>query len=324
MNKKEQIKLEIIDKCKNTRKRIIIADIIIVIMLLISFKIPTIAGLPLAGIFAIIISLPTLVLVNLRLEFINKAMKDPLKYKGDFKNLEANKLPEDILDKLSDNDIKRITSVFEKLEQEQIPNILKLKDIDPNLIPLDSNTKLISSHEIVENLISFVAKYVSMEKKLGNIKDEELSENCNKFSKTYVSGSLNDEIEKMNSFLPYEINELANYLEYAWTYMWILGLYQGIPKNEGLNELLQILNKFKNYDDLYNNCRFLDKEQILSISETLTLTYINLSLAEKTLNKKMPNTDNTFRQMLATHTILSFQGKGTVTITCDSRGEKDE
>ena len=38
----------------------------------------------------------------------------------------------------------------------------------------------------------------------------------------------------------------------------------------------------------------------------------------------MPNTDNTFRQMLATHTILSFQGKGTVTITSDSRGEKDE
>ena len=39
MNKKEQIKLEIIDKCKNTRNRIIIADIIIVIILLISFKI---------------------------------------------------------------------------------------------------------------------------------------------------------------------------------------------------------------------------------------------------------------------------------------------
>lgn len=320
MNKKEQIKLEIIDKCKNTRKRIIIADIIIVLILLIAFKIPAITGIQLAGIFALIIALPTLVLINLRLEFINKAMKDPLKYKGHFKNLEANKLSEDI----SENDIKRITSVFEKLEQEQIPNILKLKDIDPNLIPLDSNTKLISSHEIVENLISFVAKYVSMEKKLGNIKDEELSENCNKFLKTYLSGSLNDEIEKMNSFLPYEINELANYLEYAWTYMWILGLYQAIPKNEGLNELLQILNKFENYDDLYNNCRFLDKDQILSISETLTITYINLSLAEKTLNKKMPNKDNTFRQMLATHTILSFQGKGTVTITCDSRGEKDE
>lgn len=320
MNKKEQIKLEIIDKCKNTRKRIFIWDIIIVIILLIAFKIPAIAGIQLAGIFALIIALPTLVLINLRLEFINKAMKDPLKYKGDFKNLEANKLSEDI----SENDIKRITSVFEKLEQEHIPNILKLKDIDSNLIPLDSNTKLISSHEVVENLISFVAKYVTIERKLENIKGEELSENCNKFLKTYVSGSLNDEIEKMNSFLPYEINELANYLEYAWTYMWILGLYQGIPKNEGLNELLQILNKFENYDDLYNNCRFLDKDQILSISETLTITYINLSLAEKTLNKKMPNTDNTFRQMLATHTILSFQGKGTVTITCDSRGEKDE
>lgn len=324
MNKKEQIKLEIIDKCKITKRRIFIADIIIVIILLISFKIPTIAGIPLIGVFALMILLPTLVLINLHLDFINKAMKDPLKYKGDFKNLEANKLPEDISDKLSDNDIKRITSVFEKLEQEHIPNILKLKDIDPNLVPLDSNTKLISSHEIVENLISFVAKYVTIQNKLENIKDEELSENCNKFLKTYVSGSLNDEIEKMNSFSANEINELVNYLEYAWTYMWILGLYQGIPKNENLNELLQILNKYENYNDLYNNCRFLDKEQILSISETLTITYINLSLAEKTLNKKMPNTDNTFRQMLATHTILSFQGKGTINISYDSRGEEHE
>lgn len=190
--------------------------------------------------------------------------------KNEIKNETNNELPP-----VSEKDMERIHRLLDEIKEKDYPFYESMRSLTIYTIPLDVNTNLIPISEIVREMVSELHYCIEAKSRLNIIsKDFLSSETYKKFMVYFTDGFIFDELEKFSSYSDEQLrlHSNDNYIAYFCAY--VLGLIDKIPANpEGCDEikLCTLLTSFTNYSEIFNKCKLLSKEQILYISDYLSM-----------------------------------------------------
>lgn len=232
--------------------------------------------------------------------FFDKFKKNEIKH-------EAN----DGLPPVSEKDMARIHGLLEDIKVKNYPLFEKIKDITLYIMPLESDTNLISISEIVREMVSKLHYCIEAKNRLSIISKDFLeSESYKKFMVGFADGFIFDELEKFSSFSDEQLKHHSLDIYSAYFCAYVLGLIDELPQNsEKCDEerLCSIITSFNNFSDIIDNCKLMSKEQVLYISDYLSMecAYLvykenaNLLFDEKTKWYKR-------NLMICSYYVLSF------------------
>lgn len=172
-------------------------------------------------------------------------------------------------------DMMRINSIREEIKKHDYEFSEALKKINVYILPLEVNTQLRTVTDIARDMISSLHYCFEAKKRLNLIsKDFLSSESHKKFMIQFTDGFIFDELEKFSSYSEEKLKEYSEFNYSAYFFAYILGLIDNLPKDpESCDEmqLCSLITKFNNFKELLNNCKLLDKEDVLYLSDVLAL-----------------------------------------------------
>jgi len=207
---------------------------------------------------------------------------------------------------LSESDKKRIEKNCNIMKKKGLPYMPEMK-----LIPFDSIVNIKSKEEIATQMVKdflIAHKAVNRLEGISDIEDQNFVTTALKFQpEANVLGALSQiskgEVDEIS------LNQLAYLYERVNVYMWVLGLGDKPLANKQCYPLLitQIIEKYKNMEDLINKCNMKNYEEILKYADLITrYEWAMIELNKKGEKSKHINNDSVAEQKKAMDWVTSF------------------
>lgn len=207
---------------------------------------------------------------------------------------------------LSEADKKRIEKNCNVMKKKGLPYMSEMK-----LIPFDSIVNIKSKEEIATQMVKefLVAhKAINRLRGISDIEDQKFVTTVLKFQpEANVLGVLSQiskgEIDEIS------LNQLAYLYERVNVYMWILGLWdKPLANKQCFPPLIEnIIEKYKNINDLVNNCNMKSYEEIMEYADLITrYEWAMIELNQKNERSKHINKDSVTEQKKAMDWVTSF------------------
>lgn len=192
-----------------------------------------------------------------------------------FKKNEIRNETNDGLPPVSEKDLERIHRLLDEIKVKNYPMYEKMKDVTTYIMPLEANTSLISISEIIREMVSELHYCIEAKKRLNTISKDFLeSETYKKLMYNFADGFIFDGLESFSSYSEEELKHYSLNIYFAYFCAYVLGLIDKLPENpEECSEekLCSIITSFNNCSKIIDNCKLMSKEQILYISDYLSI-----------------------------------------------------
>jgi len=206
----------------------------------------------------------------------------------------------------SEADKKRIEKNCNTMRKKGLPYMSEMK-----LIPFDSIVNIKSKEEVANQMIRefcIAHKAVNRLEGIPDINDQEFITTVLKYQPKQELLSTLSQISKG------EVDEIAlNQLSYLYervnVYMWILGLGYKPLTNKQCDPVLitLIIEKYKNMEDLINNCKMKSFEEIMEYADLITrYEWAMIELNKNDKKSKHINNGSVVEQKKAMDWVISF------------------
>lgn len=207
---------------------------------------------------------------------------------------------------LSESDKKRIEKNCNIMKKKGLPYMPEMK-----LIPFDSIVNIKSKEEIASQMVKefcIAHKAVNKLEGISDIDDQDFVTTVLKYQPTQDLLSILSQISK-GELDEITLNQLAYLYERVNVYMWILGLGDKPLANKQCFPafITLIITKYKNMEELINNCKMKSYEEIMEYADLITrYEWTMIELNKKNEKSKHINNDSVTEQKKAMDWVTSF------------------
>lgn len=305
---------------------IILLRVIYIILFLLSIILltsETYVGAVVTGVFGLVV-----ICTNIFMKSYIKKMENQLNEKIKKQNIEFYKKRNEIMEerqKIAEefnknnmveiDETKIVLSYADKKRIEKNCKIMKKKGLPYNsemkLIPFDAIVKVKSKEDIAREMVKeFIIAHEAVNKIEGisDMQDGEFVTNILKYQPDQKILGMLSKISK-GEVDNISLNELAYLHERVNVYMWVLGLNDKPLANKVCYApwITMIIYKYKNMEDLINNCNMKTYEEIMEYADLITrYEWAMIKLNQTGTNSKHINVDSVQEQKEAMDWIVSF------------------